>query len=353
VGLVLAALAACGDDDGGSAASGSSDTSVGSTVRLLTHDSFAVSDEVLADLEATTGLRVEVLKGGDAGTLVSRAILTRGEPEGDVLFGIDDSLLAEGLEADLFEPYESPELAAVPDELELDPQHRVTPVDQGQVCVNVDREWFDAEGLEAPSSFEDLVDPAYRDLLVVQNPATSSPGLAFLLATIAHTGDDDDAWVGYWEALRDNGVAVAEGWEQAYYGEFSGGSGEGERPLVVSYATSPVAEVAFSGADPLPEQAPTGVVTATCYRQIEFAGVLAGAANPAGAQAVVDFLLGERLQADIPLQMFVEPVRTGVGLPEVFTRYDESAAQPLNIEPTVVAANRRAWVEQWTDTVVR
>jgi len=325
-------------------AEGEPDTS-GTTVTLLTHDSFALSPETLEAFTAETGIEVEQLASGDAGALVAQACLTAGEPLGDVLFGIDNTFLQRGLDCAMFEPYPSPGLADVPDHFELDPEHRVTPIDFGDVCLNY---WIDAfDGSPAPpASLDDLTDPAYAGMLVVQSPETSSPGLAFLLATIAHYGD---GWEEYWAALRDNGVAVTAGWEDAYWGEFIAGGGE--RPIVVSYASSPPAEVIF--ADPPVDEPPTGVVTASCYRQIEFAGVLAGAGNPGGAQALIDFMLTPTFQNDVPLNMFVFPVATTATLPDVFTAHAEIADDPFMVDPAEVEAQRNAWTDRWVEIVLR
>ena len=339
----------------------------GTTVTLLTHDSFALSPETLEAFTEATGIGVEQLAAGDTGALVAQACLTAGEPLGDVLFGIDNTFLQRGLDCDIFEPYESPGLAGVPDHFELDSEHRVTPVDFGDVCLNY---WIDAfDGSPPPpSSLDDLSDPAYAGMLVVQSPETSSPGLAFLLATIARYGDGLEAdgamwssleqnlidrygygWEGYWAHLRANGVAVTAGWEDAYYGEFTAGAGD--RPIVVSYASSPPAEVIF--ADPPVDEPPTGVVTASCYRQIEFAGVLAGADNPGGARALIDFMLTPTFQNDVPLNMFVFPVISGATLPEVFAEHAEIADDPFILDPAEVEAQRNAWTDRWVEIVLR
>jgi len=315
-------------------------------VTLITHDSFDVSKAVVRAFERESGIDLRILPAGDAGQLVNRAILTAGNPEGDVLFGVDDNLFPAAVDAGVFEPYESPRLGRVDDRFELDPTHAVTPVDHGDVCLNVDLGWFAERDLVPPAGLDDLIDPAYRELTVVENPATSTPGLAFVLATIAQFGDD--GWQGYWQDLRANGVLVVDGWEQAYYGEFSGaGGGEGDRPIVVSYATSPVAEVVFAE-EPL-DEAPTATVTESCYRQVEFAGVLAGTEHPAEARRVIDFLLSRPFQEDVPLRMFVFPVADDAELPSEFERWSEEPEAPLELPPELVAVERDAWVQAWTD----
>ncbi len=316
------------------------------SVTLLTHDSFDVSKTVIREFERESGIELRIVPAGDAGLLVNRAILTAGNPEGDVLFGIDENLLPKAIEAGVFEPYESPALSRIDDELELDPTHSVTPVDRGDVCLNVDLAWFDERGLTPPDDIPSLTDPALRGLTVVENPATSTPGLAFLLATVALFGEP--AWEDFWRDLRANDVLVVEGWEQAYYGEFSGaGGGEGERPIVVSYATSPVAEVVFAE-EPLGEP-PTASVAASCYRQVELAGVLAGTEHHDEARAVVDFLLSKPFQQDVPLRMFVFPVTDDAELPEEFVRWAEVPASPLSLPAEQVEAGRERWVQRWTD----
>ena len=317
----------------------------GTTVTLLTHDSFNVSPETLEAFTESTGIKVEQLASGDAGVLVAQACLTAGEPLGDVLFGIDNTFLQRGLDCGIFESYASPELADVPDHFELDGEHRVTPIDFGDVCLNYWVDSFDGSP-PPPSSLDDLIDPAYADMLAVQSPETSSPGLAFLLATIARYGD---GWEDYWVALRDNGVSVTAGWEDAYYGEFIAGGGD--RPIVVSYASSPPAEVIF--ADPPVDEPPTGVVTASCYRQIEFAGVLAGADNPGGARALIDFMLTPTFQNDVPLNMFVFPVAGSATLPAEFVEHAQIAEDPFILDPAEVEAQRNAWTDRWVEIVLR
>jgi thiamine transport system substrate-binding protein len=344
VALALA-VAACGGDDEPEQA----DDSGPVTLTLVTHDSFDVSEEVLDDFTEDTGIELEVLAAGDAGSLVNQAILTKGAPQGDVLFGVDSTFLSRALDEDIFVPYESPALEGVDESLVLDDEHRVTPIDTGDVCLNYDVQGLADAGLAPPDDLRDLADPAYAGTLVVEDPATSSPGLAFLLATIAELGED--GWRDYWRALRANDVEVASGWEEAYYTSFSGAaSSPGDRPIVVSYASSPPAEVIF--AEEPPAEAPTAVVEASCYRQIEFAGILEGTEHEQEARRLVDFMLSPTFQADIPLRMFVYPV-VDVELPPEFVRYGPSPEDPLSLDADAVAENRDEWIEEWAEIVLR
>ena len=361
--VALLAMAACGSDAADTATSAEStaattaDTSGGTggtTITLVTYGSFPAADTSLnAALDSfteQTGIGVTIVQAGDAGTMVSKAVLTAGNPEGDVMWGVDNTLLSRAIDGEVFEPYTSTELGAIDPALTaLVPGGEVTPVDFGDVCINYDIAWFADKGLTPPTTLDDLIDPAYRDLLVTQNPAASSTGLAFMLATIAQYGAD--GWQAYWAALRDNGVQVVDSWDSAYYEQFSGSSGKGPRPLVVSYASSPPAEVIY--ADPPRTDAPTASMDASCFRQVEFAGVLRGTAHEAEAQQLVDFLAGAEFQQEVALNLFVWPARTDVAPPAEFTTYATVVADPLTVAPADIAANREAWVDAWTDTVLR
>jgi thiamine transport system substrate-binding protein len=321
--------------------------SLGGEVTLVTHDSFAASDSVIANFEAQTGLKLNVLKGGDAGAMVNQAILTKDNPLGDVLYGVDNTFLSRALDAGIFVPYVSPAASELGSQFKLDTQNRVTPIDFGDVCVVYDIQTT----ASLPASINELTMPAYKGKLVVENPATSSPGLAFMLATIVRFGESGSyTWLDYWRDLRANDVFVANDWDDAYYTEFSAGGGGGKYPFVVSYATDPAADVVFSGdesATPSVQKLDDG-----CFRQIEFAGVLAGAKNPAGAQAWIDFMASPEFQSDIPLNMFVFPANLSAPVPEVFAQYAAQATDPLTMDPATIAANRDRWIQQWTDTVL-
>ncbi|MEU0669534.1 thiamine ABC transporter substrate-binding protein [Streptomyces lavendulocolor] len=348
--LGVTTLTACGG--GSDKASGSGTGS--KTVTLVSHDSFNASPAVLKEFTKRTGYTVKVLKSGDAGEAVNKAILTKGAPQGDVFFGVDNTLLSRALDNGLFEPYEAKGLDRVPDTVRLDKdKHRVTPVDTGEICVNYDKKYFADKKLAPPQTFDDLAKPAYKDLLVVENPERSSPGLGFLLGTAAKYGDD--GWQDYWKKLKANGVKVVDSWELAYNQEFSGSAGgrkaKGDRPLVVSYASSPPVEVLYS--EPQPAEAPTGVSTGTCFQQTEFAGLLTGAKNAEGGKALIDFLIGRTFQEDMPLQMFVNPVVKDAKLPELFTKHGAEVAEPYTVAPEKIAEKRDGWIQTWSSLVLK
>ncbi|MBN2677294.1 MAG: thiamine ABC transporter substrate-binding protein [Anaerolineaceae bacterium] len=318
-------------------------------LRIMTHDSFAISESIIHMFEEENGIKVVFMKSGDTGTLLNRAILTSASPEADLLYGIDNTYLSRALSADLFEPYHSEILSSVPVEFILDQNKFVTPIDYGDVCINYDRLYFSKHNLAVPHDLAELIQEEYRGLLVVENPATSSPGLAFLLTTIQRFGED--GYLDFWNSLKTNGVVVVNDWSTAYYTNFSGSSGRGLQPMVVSYNTSPAAEVYF--AETPIDDPPTASITApsTCFRQIEFAGILKGTPNRSLAALFIDHMLGIPFQEDIPLQMFVFPVLPNATLPPVFQNTISLVGQPAMLSPELIAEMRDGWIQAWMEVM--
>jgi thiamine transport system substrate-binding protein len=319
------------------------------TLTVMTHDSFAVSEGVVKAFEEQNNVKVQFLASGDAGTALNKAILSKGNPLADVFYGLDNTFLSRALDEGIFETYHSPLLATIPASFQLDPEDRAIPIDFGDVCLNYDKAFFSDRKLEPPQNLDDLLKPEFQSMLVVENPASSSPGLAFLLATIGHYGEDQ--YLKYWEGLLKNDVLVVNDWEQAYYTEFSRYGGT--RPIVVSYGSSPPFEVIFSDT-PLAEP-PTAVISddTSCFRQIEFAGILKGTAKRDLAEKWIDYMLSSTFQEDIPLQMYVFPVNPAANLNDTFSKYLTIPEETAFVSPPDIAAKREAWIKAWTETVLR
>jgi thiamine transport system substrate-binding protein len=322
------------------------------TLRVLTHDSFAVSEEVIQAFTQETGIVLEFLPAGDTGAVLNRAILTKDNPLADVLYGVDNSLLARATNENIFIPYESPELKNVTDELEFDPTHSVTPVDVGYINFNLDKAYFEENNLALPTDITDLTTGAYKGLTVVQNPATSSTGLGFMLSTITRFGETGDyTWLDYWRDLRENEVQVSSGWSEAYYTSFTRYGGD--KPIVLSYASSPAAEVLYSNI--ILEEAPTlNLFCDQCvYEQIEAVGILKGSKHIGAAQQFIDFMLSPDFQSDMPENMFVYPVVDGISLPETFAQFatTPSQAQIARLPSDEIAQNIQRWLKEWTAVV--
>jgi thiamine transport system substrate-binding protein len=320
-------------------------------LKVMTHDSFAVSVSIIQKFENENGVKVSFIKSGDAGSLLNRAILTSAAPEADVLYGIDNTYLSRALEAELFEPYQATSFIQIPEEFIIEPDHLVTPVDFGDVCINYDRSYLISHDLEIPTTLDAFTNSKYAGLLVVENPATSSPGLAFLLTTIARFGEE--GYLDFWRQIKANGVVVVNDWSTAYYTNFSGSSGKGMQPFVVSYNTSPAAEVYF--ATSVPVEPPTAAITSpsTCFRQIEFAGILKGTQHKDVAGKFIDFMLSLSFQEDMPLQMFVYPVIPTAKLPDVFQGTISIPEEPVMISPETISGNRDRWIQDWNGVMLR
>ena len=319
------------------------------TISVMTHDSFAVSEDVIATFEETNNVKVQFLAAGDTGSAVNKAALSKEAPLADVFYGVDNTFLSRALDEEIFEPYASPLLEKIPNHFKLDSQNRALPVDFGDVCLNYDVQYFTENNLTPPMFLEDLLKPEYKGLLVVENPATSSPGLAFLFATIAHFGED--GYLNYWEALVENETKVVNDWETAYYSEFSRWGGS--YPIVVSYGSSPPFEVIFAE-EPITEPPTAAVIgDGSCFRQIEFVGILKGTENRDLAEKFIDFMLSPTFQEDIPLQMYVFPVNPEAQLDETFIEYLAVPENPATLDPAAIANYREKWINDWTETVLR
>ena len=320
---------------------------------VMTHDSFSVSEEVISAFETANNIKVNFVKGGDTGATLNRLILeslSGSTPSADVFFGLDNTFLSRALDENILEPYDAPQLAQIPAEFKLDPENRALPVDFGDVCINYDKAWFEQNALPIPATLAELAEPQYANLLVVENPATSSPGLAFMLATIAEFGED--GWLDWWQAMKTNGVLITSDWETAYYTNFSGSSGRGAQPMVVSYASSPAAEFIYAETE-LSESPTASLVEAgMCWRQIEFAGILKGTKNRPAAEKFIDFLLSQPFQEDVPMQMFVFPVLPEAVIPEAFQVTVETPAQPASLAPELIASQRDAWINAWINLML-
>lgn len=321
------------------------------TLTVLVHDSFAVTETLITDFEKANGVKLAFIKGGDAGAALNRAILSKGSPIADVFYGVDNTFLSRALDEGIYEPYNSPLLKDIDPAFQLDPQNQALAVDYGDVCINYDKAYFKDKNLALPGSLEDLVKPEYKGLLVMENPATSSPGLAFLLTSIAHFGPDK--YLDFWKQLRENGLVVVNDWETAYYTNFSASSGHGPQPMVVSYGSSPAAEVIFATQKLTNSPTASIVSPGTCFRQVEFVGILKGTQQRALAEKFVDFMLSIPFQEDMPMQMFVYPVNSNAKLPEEFSKWVQIPDQPAKVDPAEIAKNRQSWIQAWTEAVLR
>ncbi len=337
--LSMAGLAGCGS---GSSA-GADDPAEPKTLVVATHDSWAMSKDVLAEFKKKTGITVKAQPQGDAGALTNKLVLTKGSPLADGVYGIDNTFASRAVDEGVLSSYSSTALPKSGEAFRLPGAgaDQLTPIDYGDVCVNVDDDWFAAKKLAAPTTLDDLTKPAYKGLFVTPGATTSSPGLAFLLATIAAKGD---AWKSYWSDLMANDTKITAGWSDAYEVDFTAGGGTGDRPIVTSYSSSPPFTVPDGASQPT-----THALLDTCFRQVEYAGVLKGSKNPKGMQEFIDFMLGRTFQAALPDNMYVYPVDSTVQLPADWAKFAPVAPKPYVVSASEIDRSRATWLREWRD----
>ena len=336
---ILVAMVACGSED------------EDRELVIMTHGSFDIGEDVIKEFEAANDATVVFQDAGDTGLALNRAILEKGNPSADLLYGIDNTYLGRALQEEVFDTYESENLDVVPERFIFDDTNHVTPIDYGYVNINYDKAFLEEAGMSPPSTLEELTGPDWKGKLVVENPASSAPGLSFLIATVSYFGEDDDYdYLDFWRDLRANDALVTEGWTDAYYTNFT--KYGGDRPLVVSYATSPAAEVFFSEVEL--SEPPTGniLIDRATFLQIEGMGILKGANSPILARKFIDFALDIRFQEDFPDKMFVYPVNPNAKTPDFF-KFAEVPTQPADIGPAEIDEKREGWIDAWTEVVLR
>ena len=316
------------------------------TVTVLTHDSWAIDPALQKKFESESGLKLKVLKQGDTGTLVNKMVLTKDSPLADAVYGIDNTFATRAYDAGVLADLGD----AAPSGMERfeiggDADKALAPIDYSDVCVNVDNAWFAKEKKSPPKSLDDLTKPEFKGLFATPGATTSSPGLAFLLTTIAAKGD---GWESWWKSLLANDVAVTSGWSEAYEGEFTAGGGKGKRPIVVSYSSSPPFTVPEGGDKPT-----TSALLDTCFRQVEYAGVIKGGGNEEGAKKFVEFLGSTEFQESLPETMYVYPTSSEAKLPAEWAKFAPTAEKPWTVPSDEITKNRADWLRTWRDIASR
>ncbi len=334
LGLALTGCAPSSDAGGGADPDGRG------TVTLIVHDSFPNDDFAAAASEAT-GYDVEVVSAGDGGELTSQLVLTSGAPVADAFFGVDNVFASRVVDGGVTEPYLPEGLPERAKEHLYDEQGSIVPIDLGATCINIDPAWFDQHGIAEPKGYEDLTAPEYRGLTVLLDPSTSTTGASFLVGTVAAFGED--GFADYWKRLAANDARIEQGWTEAYNGQFTQGGGDGTFPIVLSYSSSPAWTVTEDGS-----ATTTAALLDTCSSQVEYAGVLQGAANPEGARAVIDFMLSREFQDTIADTMYVYPIDAEAHVPDEWQQFAPLPEAPNDLTPAEIGAGRDAWLKSWS-----
>ena len=314
-------------------------------LRVLTHSSFNLPKPLLGEFERSAGVRLLLIKGGDAGEMLNKLILTRAKPIADVVFGIDNALWHKAHAANVLDPYDGP-AARQPSVAEVGAG--VVPVTYGFVNLNADKAWLAREKRSVPTNLLELTRPEWAGKLVVPNPATSSPGLAFLLATVGGLGEE--AAFAWWAQMRANGLKVVKGWSEAYYTEFSRNGGS--RPLVVSYASSPAAEVFYSKEKITVPPTLNLLLKGGMFRQVEGVALVRGGGQRAAAGQFIEFLRSPAVQQALQTEMWMLPADKGAAPVAALASVPTPEAVD-NPSADTLAASSGQWVTRWTRTVLK
>ncbi|HET9501334.1 MAG TPA: thiamine ABC transporter substrate-binding protein [Marmoricola sp.] len=333
----LVALTGC------SALGGPSDDTSSKTVVVATHDSWNMPKKLLEEFEQDSGLTVKIQPQGDAGQLTNKLVLTKDNPIADMQYGVDNTFASRAIDNGVLQEagvHTDPSVDRF--RLDGDGRDQLVPIDYSDVCVNVDDTWFARHHLAPPTSFDDLTKPAYKGLFVTPGASSSSPGMAFLVATIGKYGDQ---WPSYWRKLMANDTLITSGWTDAYEVDFTAGGGKnGTRPIVLSYSSSPPFTI------PEGKQRPTtSALLDTCFRQVEYAGVLAGAKNPDGARKFLEFMTEHDFQSALPENMYVYPVLEDAEVPPDWSKWAPPSPHPYRVPAAEIDANRSRWLTTWRD----
>lgn len=304
---------------------------MGSNLVVYTYDSLLPLVKIaLPIFEEKYGVTVEVRSYGDAGAVLSKVIAEGAKSDVDIVIGIDNILAKRALTEDIFLPYKSENADKISDEsLVFDKSWRLTPYDFGSLAIVYDPEEL---GTLEMDGLINLTDKKFKKNLIIQDPRTSSTGLAFLVWTYTAHKDDFDE---FWRKLKPSILTVTMGWDDAFE-KFEAG----EAPMMVSYATDGAYSYEYYGETKYKAIIPGNVG----YGQIEGAGIVKWTDEETLAKKFIDFILSPEFQSNIPLNQWMFPV-VEVQLPKSF----EYAIEPgslLTIDPDLDVDHL---IERWVN----
>ena len=318
-------------------------------LRVIVHSSFDLPKPLLAKFESEAGVKLKIVKGGDSGEMLNKLILTKKAPIADVVYGIDNAQAIKAKAADVLDAYDG---SALSKEAQGDSKAEfagmAVAVDYGFVTLNYDKATVAKRGIPLPKSLEELTQPAYKKWLVVENPATSGPGYAFLLATIAHMGEEKA--FEWWKSMRGNGMKVAKGWTEAYYTDFSRNGGA--YPIVVSYASSPAAEVFYSKEKLTDSPTASLFLPGAVFKQVEGVALIKGGKQRAEAEKFLEFMRSNDVQEAMQTTMWMFPMQNTTKRADVM-KYAPEPAKFDSMPAAVIAEKGAGWISRWTKTVLK
>ena len=304
------------------------------TLTIYTYDSFASEwgpgPNIKKAFEKECGCLLQFVPLEDGVAILNRLKLEGKYSRADLVLGMDDAMLAEARKSGLFADHKV-DLAPItmPGGWQ-DPTF--LPYDYGYLAFVYDTQKLK----QAPTSFAELA--SRQDLRIIyEDPRTSTPGQG-LLIWIKQTHKEEAAKL--WQQLAKRTVTVTKGWSEAY-GMFL----KGEADMVLSYTTSP----AYHRLAEQKQQYHAALFDEGHYRQVEVAARLKSAKQPELAERFLKFMLSEEFQSLIPTGNWMYPV-TRVALPKGFNQ-NETPAKSLHLDEAQIAAQRKAWLQEWRGAV--
>ncbi len=293
-------------------------------------DSMEWMNELVVPFEEENNVDVKFVKFEGANTILTRLLLEKRKPKADVVLGLAQSTFAKAKKEGLLAQYKPVGAEKIVENF-VDKDYYGTLFDYGGLAII-----YDSETMEnPPKTFEEIT--KYEDILIIQDPRTSSTGQDFLLWTIALYGDE---WQEFWRRLKPAIKTVTPGWSGSF-----GKLTAGEAPMMVSYASNEAYSHEYYGGTKyltiIPEEGG--------YVQVEASGLVNKKKINDLSKKFIDFTLTDDFQKEIPLKNWMLPA-TSVELPKSFEHY-KTSEKYLSIENDKLVENLEKWLEEWEEII--
>jgi len=302
---------------------------------VYTYDSmvseYGLGPKIIPKFEEQCNCKIKMVSKGDAGQVLTTLVLEKENPKADVVIGLDNSLIQKAIEKKVLEEFTPKNIGIVPKDIGFYKKGFLTPFDYGFIAFV-----FDSKKIEAElNEFDSLLDSRLEKKIVIQNPRTSSPGLALLFWSIEVYGDP--GYKEFWKEFKPNILVVTDGWDES-----AGLFRAGEAPMYLSYATSPAYYAEFEDINHfLAAEFEEGH-----YIQVEGIGIVKGTKNRKLAEQFIEFMLTEEAQKEIPFTQFMFPVNKNIELPKAF-EYAVMPDKKLELDPELIEEKQEEWISEW------
>jgi len=221
--------------------------------------------------------------------------------------------------------------------------------------VNCDENYVDGENVTVPTSLWNLTEPQWNGKIAFPSPVTSSPGRSFMISTIDYFENDEDNTTDafdWWSQIKQNGAIITSGWTESYETHYTGGYGEwtdgyiGDAAMTISYCHSPGVEAYYSSNW---THSTSLMLPLTSFHQVEYAGIINGAANVDAANQFIEYLLSPEINTLMPEANLMYSVLDNTDLPETsgYQYHSDIPTQPSSISSERISQEMESWLSQW------